>query len=160
MKTASLTAALALGLVLSASSPPSFAQESRFVGTWVLDAVKSATPLTPGTATFVISDLGGGKYKTTSETTVAGQTAHSEVTFAIDGKDYVAQTKPAMPGGAQITQSFESTGTGGYKNTLKVSGQIVATTIGEVSADGKTLTLTTTAVADPSATTMLVFARK
>jgi hypothetical protein len=162
MKSASRSAiaAVALSLALSFSSLPSFAQESRFVGTWVLDTVKSKAPLIPGTATYVVSDLGGGKYKSVSDTTVAGQTAHSEVSYAVDGKDYVAQTTPALPGGMQITQSFENAGNGAFKNTLKVAGQVVATTVGEVSADGKTLTLTTTAAADPSAATMLVFTRK
>ena len=152
-------AALALSLALSLTSPPSFAQESRFVGSWVLDAVKSKAPVAPGTATIVISDLGGGKYKSVSDTTVAGQTAHSEITFAIDGKDYVAQTTPAMPAGMQVMQSFEKAGDG-YKNTLKVSGQLVATTVAEVSAEGKTLTLTTTAAIDPATSTLLVLTRK
>ncbi|HEX5045509.1 MAG TPA: hypothetical protein VFX89_00175 [Gammaproteobacteria bacterium] len=158
MKTASLPAALALCLALCLSSLPSFAEESRFVGTWVLDAAKSNAPAASGTATLVISDLGGGKYKSVSDTTVAGQTAHSEITFAIDGKDYVAETTPAMPGGLQVVQSFEKAGDG-YKQTLKVSGQLVATTVATVSADGKTLTLTATPAGAP-ASTALVFARR
>jgi hypothetical protein len=158
MKTASSSAALALCLVLSLSSAPSFAQEGRFVGTWVLDAAKSNAPAGLGTATLVISDLGGGKYKSVSDTTVGGQTAHSEITFAIDGKDYIAETTPAMPGGLQVAQSFEKAGDG-YKQTLKVSGQLVATTVATVSADGKTLTLTATPAGAPAATA-LVFTRK
>ena len=74
-----------------------------------------------------------------------GNAVHSEVTFAIDGKDYAPVVTPAPPGGMPaITQSYEPVSARSYKGTVKVAGQLVATSLNEVSGDGKTLTITTT----------------
>ena len=151
--------ALLLGLTLSVSLN-SFAQESRFVGSWVLDTAKSKAPLLPSSSTVTISDAGGGQFKSVSETSVAGQTVHSEITFAVDGKDYVTRTNPAAPGGAAITQSFQKVSDTSYKTLLKLGGQEVATTVQELSPDGKTMTLTSTAGTNGSMSTVLVYNRK
>jgi hypothetical protein len=153
-------AALLLGLTLSFPSLNTFAQENRFVGSWVLDAAKSKAPLMPSSATVTISDAGGGKFKSASDTSAGGQTVHSEITFAVDGKDYAVQTNPAPPGGSRITQSFEKASATSYKTKLKLNGQELATTVEELSADGNTMTLTSTAGTNASMSTMLVFNRK
>ncbi|HZF29793.1 MAG TPA: hypothetical protein VE907_11780 [Gammaproteobacteria bacterium] len=153
-------AALLLSLTLSFPSLNTFAQESRFVGSWVLDAAKSKAPLMPSSATVVISDAGGGKFRSVSDTSAGGQTIHSEITFAVDGKDYVAQTDPALPPGTSLTQSFEKMSPTSYKTTLKLRGQEVASTVQELSADGLTMTLTSTAGTNASMSTLLVFNRR
>jgi len=153
-------AALLLSLTLSFPSLNTFAQENRFVGSWVLDAAKSKAPLMPSAATVVISDLGGGKFKSVSVTSAGGQTVHSELTFAIDGKDYAAKTDPALPRGTSLTQSFEKLSATSYKTTLKLRGEEVGTTVQELSADGRTMTLTTAAGTNGSMSTLLVFNRR
>ena len=95
-----------------------------------------------------------------SDTAVGGQSVHSEVIFATDGKDYAITTNPAPPPGTSITQSFEKAGATSYKTSVKVAGQVLATTVSEISADGKTKTLLTAAGASASMSTTLVFNRK
>jgi hypothetical protein len=151
--------ALLLGLTL-AFSLNSFAQESRFVGSWVLDAAKSKAPLLPSSSTVTISEAGGGQFKSVSDSSVAGQTVHSEITFAVDGKDYVTRTDPAPPGGTSITQSFEKLSATSYQTRVKFGGQEIATSVQELSTDGKTMTLTTTAGTNGSMSTVLVYNRK
>jgi hypothetical protein len=153
-------AALLLGLTLSFPSLNTFAQENRFVGSWVLDAAKSKAPLVPSSSTVTISDAGGGKFKSVSETSAGGQTVHAEIMFAIDGRDYALQTNPAPPRGTSITQSFEKLSPTSYRTTLKLAGQEVASTIQELSADGRTMTVTTTAGTNASMSTVLVYNRR
>ena len=158
--TRSALAALLLGLAVSFASTNSVAQENRFLGSWVLDTAKSKAPLLPSSSTVTISDAGGGKFKSASDTSAGGQTIHSEITFAVDGKDYPTQTNPAPPRGMSLTQSFEKMSATSYKTTLKLGGQEVATTVQELSDDGKTMTLTSTAGTNGSMSTVLVYNRR
>jgi hypothetical protein len=152
-------AALSLSLALLLSSHPSHAQEPRFVGSWVLDPAKSKAPLVPSSATVTIADAGGGKFKSVSDTVAGGQTIHSELVFAVDAKDYVVETTAALRG-ATLAQSFEKISPTSYKTTVKLNGQALASTVQELSADGKTMTLTSAVDANPSMSTVLVFNRK
>ena len=155
-----LLAALLVGLAFAVQSLSAFAQEMRFVGTWVLDPAHSKAPLMPSSSTVVISDLGSGKFKSVSDTAAGGQTVHSELTFAVDGRDYTLTTNPAPPAGTSITQSFQKLTATSYKTTLKLRGQEVATTVQELGSDGKTMKITTTAGTNASMSTLLVYNRK
>jgi hypothetical protein len=141
------------------------ADTDAFLGTWVFNPAKSQVPAgaMPSSATMVVTDLGGGKFKSASDTALGGQQVHSEITFAADGKDYVPVTTPAPPGAAAIAESFERVNARTYKTALKVAGQQIATILEEISADGKTLTMTTTGAAGTPAAdlkTVMVFERK
>ena len=136
---------LALGAL--ASSCLVEAQEA-FVGNWVLDpaASKGVPQLTPTAGTLTISDAGGGKYTSVSEATVGGVTGRSEITYSVDGKDYVVTATPAQPGAPSIMQSIERVSDTVYKSSLKLGGQEIATALNELSSDGKTWTLMTTGI--------------
>jgi hypothetical protein len=108
-----------------------------------------------------VSDAGGGKYKSVTETSVAGQAYKVEITFAIDGKDYAPVITPAPPAGMPpTTQSYEKVSAKAYKSTVKVAGQVAATSTSEVSADGKVMTVKTSAAGGGDALNTLVFDKK
>jgi len=153
-----------VALVLGAftSSGVAEAQEA-FVGSWVLDPAgyKGLAQLAPTAGTLQVTDAGGGKYTSVSEATVAGATGRSEITYAVDGKDYVVTATPAQPGAPSLTQSIERVGDAVYKASLKLGGQEIATALSEISSDGKTLTLTTTGVGQFGAlSSTMIFRRK
>ena len=138
------------------------AQEG-LVGDWVLDAAASKSPvpqLAPTAAALTIAAAGDGKFKSTSEVTVGGVNARSEITYAVDGKDYAVTATPAQPGVA-ITQSIERASDTAYNSNIKINGQVVATAVTEISGDRKTLTQTTTGLGQFAAlSSTVVFQRK
>ena len=140
------------------------ADEDKFLGTWVLNAAQSKAPAgtLPTSATVVLGKAASGMYKSASDTTLAGISSHSEITFATDGKDYAPVVTPAPPPGSpSISQSFERVSASAYKGSVKLNGQIIATTLNEVSADGKTFTSTTTGVGPAAGVVAtMVFDRK
>ena len=88
-----------LGLAaVSANAAPS----AKFIGTWNLDlAGMPASPPPPKSVTLITSDAGGGKWKSTVETVGAdGKTTKSEVTYAVDGKDYPVTGDPTIDANA------------------------------------------------------------
>ena len=162
-KTAGPRFAVLLTAVLSLAPLASFAQNDPLLGTWVLNVGKSQGPpgSLPDSATVVVSDAGAGKYRAVSDTSMAGIAIHAEVTFGFDGADVTPVVTPEMPGGMSITQSAERLSASSYKSTVKMNGAVVATATNEVSADGKTLTVTSTGqgiAAGASSTT--IFDRK
>jgi hypothetical protein len=142
---------LALGLAVGLTGRAALAGDAdAFLGTWTLNAAKSTLPQVGAQmdVTLTVSDAGGGKYKSVTEASVAGQAYKVEITFAIDGKDYVPVVTPAPPGGTPaMSQSYERVSAKSYKSASKMNGQVLATSTSEVSADGKTMTVTTTAAA-------------
>jgi hypothetical protein len=138
------------------------AQEA-LVGDWVLDAAasKSSVPqMSPTAGTLTITDAGGGRFKSASEVTVGGASGRSEITYAVDGKDYAVTATPAQPGAA-ITQSIERTSDTAYNSSIKINGQLVATALTEISRDKRTLTQTTTGLGQFAAlSSTVVFQRK
>jgi hypothetical protein len=138
---------LALGLAVGLTQRAAVAGDAdAFLGTWVMDAAKSSLPqgMPSIPVTLTVTDAGGGKYKSVTETTVAGQAYKVEITFAIDGKDYAPVVTPAPPGGTPaMSQSYERVTAKSYKSSSKMNGQVLATSTSEVSADGKTMTVTT-----------------
>lgn len=134
-----------------------------FVGTWVLNTSKSKLPggLMPDSITMVVSDAGGGKYSTVSDTSMSGIMAHSESTFALDGKEYTPVTTPAQPGMPPVTQASQRVSDSSYTTAVKVGGELIATTLSEVSSDGKSLTMTTKGEGQYAAvSSVMVFDRK
>lgn len=138
-------ATLCLGFAVACGA--AFAADTdKFLGTWMFNASKSQVPggATPDKATIVVTDAGGGKLKSVSDTTMVGQQVHAELTFAIDGKDYAPTTTPAPPPGSPaIAESFERVSPTAVKASLKMNGQTIATMMEEVSTDGRTLKVTT-----------------
>ena len=133
-----------------------------FVGNWTLDAAASKTSvpqLAPTAGTLTITAAGDGKFKSASEVTVGGASGRSEITYAVDGKDYAVAATPAQPGVA-LTQSVERVGDA-YNSSIKINGQVVAMALTEVSADRNTLTQTTTGLRQFAAlSSTMVFKRK
>ena len=164
MKLSSRIAASLLALALAVGVPGRAAlagDADAFLGTWVLNAAKSTLAQVAGAVslTLTVSDAGGGKYKSVTEASVAGQPYKVEITFAIDGKDYAPVITPAPPGGApSMTQSYERVSAKSYKSTAKMNGQQVATSTSEVSADGNVMTVKT--MAGAAGDTTLVFDKK
>jgi hypothetical protein len=159
-----LAARFAAAVLLSCMAfSAAVAADDPFIGTWVLNAAKSEAPLgaVPGSATVVVTSAGVGRYKSVSETTIAGATMRGEITFGLDGKDYNAIVDPKPPGAASLVQSFQRVGRNAYRTTVKMNGQAIATTLNEVSPDGKTMTLTTTGTgARTGATAVTVFDKR
>jgi hypothetical protein len=169
MKLSSRFAASFLALVLAVGLTDRAAlagDADAFLGVWTLNAAKSSLPqgAPPIDLTLTVTDAGGGKYKSVTETSVAGQAYKVEITFAIDGKDYAPVVTPAPPGGTPaMSQTYERVSAKSYKSQAKMNGQVIATSTSEVSADGKTMTVTTDAVggaAAGGAVNKLVFDKK
>jgi hypothetical protein len=157
---------LALGLAVGLTGRVALAGDAdAFLGTWKLNAANSSLPQggPPIDMTLTVSDAGGGKYKSMTEMSVAGQTYKVEITFAIDGKDYSPVVTPPPAGAPPTTQSYEKVSARSYKSSTKMQGQVMATSTSEVSADGKTMTVTTSgagAAAGAGAMNKLVFDKK
>jgi hypothetical protein len=151
---------LALGLL----APLRLVQaQDALVGSWVLDplATKSTVlEMTPTGGGAEITGVGDGKFVSTSELTVGGVNVRSEITYAVDGKDYAVTATPAQPGVA-LTQSMERVSDRLYKSSIKINGQLFATATTEISADWKTLTQTTTGMGQFAAlSSTVVFKRR
>jgi hypothetical protein len=94
--------------------------------------------------TLVVSDAGGGKLKSVSDLSMSGFAIKGEVTFAVDGQDYVPTSTPPPPPGTAITQSSTPVSERVYETSVKLNGQVVSTMRNEVSEDGQTLTIAST----------------
>ena len=135
------------GLTLLLATLSAFAADP-FVGTWVLNSAKSKglQGTIPDTSTLVITELGGGRYKSVNDYKMLGIDVHAEVTFALDGRDYEVVQTSTQAGALPIVQAFERINEQSVKVTVKVGGDVVATIIEELSADGRTLTATTSGI--------------
>ena len=126
-----------LGLAaVSANAAPS----TKFIGTWNLDlSGMPASPPPPKSVTLVTSDAGGGKWKSTVETVGAdGKTSKTEVTYAVDGKDYPITGDPNLD-----TNAFTSPDPNTLVIAEKKGGKLVDTLTAKLSADGNTQNATT-----------------
>jgi hypothetical protein len=111
-----------------------------FVGTWKLNVAKSK--YTPGPApksqTVKIEPAGEGRNRVTNDgVTATGQTTHVEYVAASDGKDYPIQGSDVID-----TVSLKQIDSRTADRTDKKGGKIVQTLHAQVSADGRTLTVT------------------
>ena len=111
------------------------APSTKFLGAWSLDmSGMPPSPPPPKSLTLTTTDAGGGKWKSTIETVGAdGKTTKTEVTYAIDGKDYPVTGDPTMDSNAFTSPD---------PNTLviveKKGGKLVDTITSKLSADGNT----------------------
>jgi hypothetical protein len=154
-------AALAFGLAVAPCSVV-LAQDVA-VGSWVLDTAssKGVPGLAPTAGTLEITRAGDGRYAYVSEATVSGATGRSEVTLSIDGKDYTITSTPLPPGGPAVTQAIERVSDTVYRISVKLDGQLIATSLNEISSDGSVLTQTTTGLGQFAAlSSTLVFRLK
>ena len=89
--------ASALTLAMKMSSPPSASAAAATHARSPFVSAKSTLPQggPPISMTLTISDAGGGKYKSVTEMSAAGQPYTVEITFAVDGKDYAPVVTPA-----------------------------------------------------------------
>jgi hypothetical protein len=132
----SLLAALAVVVYASGLS----AQADPTIGTWKLNVAKTKynAGQAPKSTTLVITAAGQG-VKLTSETVLAdGSTRKISYTAAYDGKDAAVTGTPDYD-----SISLKKTATG-MDGSRKKAGKVVQTLSRVVSADGKTMTVTST----------------
>jgi hypothetical protein len=134
-----LFAAMAVLIGLTATSASALA-DNVWVGTWVLNVAKSAYSPGPAPAaeTVVTTDVGGGMFKSTIDaTTASGKSAHSEITYAFDGKDY-----PISGVGQDRTASAMLPDPQTMMSVLKMGGKIIGSTTLKMAPDLKSYTAT------------------
>ena len=131
---------LALVVTLVAAAYGVQAQADPTVGTWKLNLAKSKynAGQPPKSSTVVIAAAGQG-IKLTSDTVLADGTARKiSYTASYDGKDAVVTGTPDYDG-----MSLKKTANGA-EGSRKKAGKVVQTYTRVISADGKTMTVTST----------------
>jgi hypothetical protein len=131
---------LALVVTLVAAAYGVHAQADPTVGTWKLNVAKSKynAGQPPKSSTVVIAAAGQG-IKLTSDTVLADGTARKiSYTATYDGKDAVVTGTPDYDG-----ISLKKTATG-FEGSRKKAGKVVQTYSRVVSADGKSMSVTST----------------
>jgi len=136
-------ALLALGtgtLVLAVAANAGAQAPKGLVGTWTLDSAKST--FSPGPApksmTIVYTAEGTDGMKIVVDMTPAdGAAQHWEMTAHYDGKEYPVTGNPTADM-ISIKKIDDHTG----ESTFKKDGKVTATNVRKLSADGKTLTIT------------------
>jgi hypothetical protein len=131
---------LALVVTLVAAAYGVQAQADPTVGTWKLNLAKSKynAGQPPKSSTVVIAAAGQG-IKLTSDTVLADGTARKiSYTASYDGKDAVVTGTPDYDG-----MSLKKTANG-VEGSRKKAGKVVQTYTRVISADGKTMTVTST----------------
>jgi hypothetical protein len=137
----------ALALALTASAGTALAQAPKGLeGTWTLNAAKST--FSPGPApkamTVTYSVVGADGMKIVVDVTPGDATAaqHWEMTAHYDGKDHPVKGNPAADT-ISVKRIDDRTG----ESTFKKDGKVSSTNLRVLSADGKTLTITSTGMA-------------
>src|SRR5215475_7446196 len=124
-------------LVLSAGAQ---ASQAPWFGTWKLDPLRSTATSDHYKRVITRIEPSGDGLKVTYEMVgTRGGVSHLEWTGKIDGKDYPVEGIDSV-----LTNAYTLLGDRSYRIVVKVEGVIAETAIVEVSADGKTLTSTTT----------------
>ena len=154
----SLTSLVAL-LALSATTAAAQKANDRSIGTWTFNAGKSkytAPSVAPKSGTRMYEVVGGKLHSTGQTVKPDGTVDKYEFTAAYDGKD--APYKGPAGDKISITQINDHA----VEATLKKAGKVVQTTRREVSADGKTMTMTTklTGADNKTTTNVAVYDKK
>jgi hypothetical protein len=128
---------LVVGLVLSGGAPL-LAQANPFIGVWELDRFKSVyDPIATAPEKRILTLEGmGDQIKSTTRTwrnAVANDVSYSA---GFDGKEYPT-------GAAGTTVAFKRVNPRTVERTARLMGNVAETATWSVSADGKTLTITT-----------------
>jgi hypothetical protein len=136
-----LFVSLAAVCALLVSSSLSLAAEN-WIGTWKLNGEKSKYNPGPGPKRQVLkfegSSLGGIRVVSEGEN-AEGQPTRSEYTSTFDGKDVAWKGNPNAD-----TAGPRKLDDNSYENTWKKDGKVRMTSRARVSADGKTLTISST----------------
>jgi hypothetical protein len=131
---------LVLALAVVVGAPTVTAQADPFAGTWTLNVAKSKYDPGPapksGTANFTTT---GKSVKTVVDVVSAtGNQVHWEYAAAADGKDH------PMTGTADgDTVALRQLSPNSIETTYKLKGKVTIVNVRTVSADGKTMTVTT-----------------
>lgn len=139
------TLALAVAFLgVSVVAGPALAQSDSQVGVWKLNVAKST--YTPGPApksgTTKIEAAGAGVHVVVDQTLADGTSAHWEFTASYDGKD--SPITGNNPNADTVARTRVNATT--VQTVSKKGGKVRATQTSEVSADGKTRTVTTKGV--------------
>jgi hypothetical protein len=135
MKTRTIALTLALCLVGVAAC---FAQDAQ-IGTWKLNEAKSKFPAGAVKNSTVVYASAGDQVKVTVDgTDASGQPTHNEWTGKFDGKDYPVTGDPTSD-----SRAYKKVDDHTLTMTVKKGGKAVVTGRIQVSADGKTRTVST-----------------
>ena len=134
-----------LSLFVFVVSHVGFAQTYVYVGSWKANIAKSRYDPGPGpqSETMRIEAVNGG-IKVSLDGVNQQGAYHSESTGKFDGVDVPVLATPARP--AVFTYAFSSTDSHTWEIAIKVNGQRRILVHNVVSADGRTITSTSTAV--------------
>jgi hypothetical protein len=126
--------AVGAGTVASAADAP-----DPIVGTWKLNVDKSKYDPGPGpkSQTRTYAQTADGIALTFKGVSSDGTPMTGESTFKYDGKDYPITGSPDYD-----TLTLKRVNANTVKSSQKLAGKVVGTTVRTVSADGKTMTLT------------------
>ena len=135
----SALAAFAAALLVASVPSSARAQGDPMLGTWVLSAAKSKyDPGPPPKSNTVTREAAGQGVKVSSKGVDAeGKPTAQSYTANFDGKDYTVTGSPDYDAVA-----FKKSGASAAEATRKKGGKVVQTAKYVVSADGKTLTIT------------------
>jgi len=116
--------------------------QSSMMGTWKLNEAKSKFGAGATKNSTVIYEAAGDDVKVTVEgTDTTGATTHSDWTGKFDGKDY-----PVTGDSTSDTRSYKKVNDRTVTFTAKKDGKVTLTGRIVLSADGKTRTVTTSAI--------------
>ena len=146
------TAVLSLAVCLAAAAS-SFADDPH-MGTWKLNEAKStfAPGATKNTAVTYAAAADDAVKVTVDGVDKDGKTMHNEWVGKFDGKDYPVTGEPAYD-----SRAYKKVDARTMEMTIKKGGKVFSTGKIVVSADGKSRTVTTSAV-DPGAKAMAITA--
>src|SRR5215831_18079959 len=114
--------------------------QAPWIGIWRLDPARSTTASDRYKRVITRIEPSGDGLKVTYEMVgTRGGVSHLEWTGKLDGKDYPVEGIDSV-----LTNAYTLLGDRSYRIVVKVEGVIAETAVVEVSADGKTLTSTTT----------------
>lgn len=129
-----------LSMAVALATTALLAQADPFAGTWTLNLAKSKYDPGPApkTASVTFSTVGKTVKAVINGVSGTGEKMHWEYSAAMDGKDH------PMTGSADgDTISLKPLGPNSIETTYKLKGKVTLVNVRTVSADGKTLTVTT-----------------
>jgi hypothetical protein len=133
------TAALTLAALCFLAAQVAFAQDP-YLGTWILNETKSnLVPGAPKNTTVIYESVGDRIKVTVTGIDSAGNPIHSEWTGKFDGREYPVTGSPTAD-----ERSYRRIGSHTLSFTQSKDGKITTTGRIDVSADGRSRTVTTT----------------
>jgi hypothetical protein len=137
-------ALLGLAVVFATALPQTgFAQNNPWIGTWKLNVAKSTFQPSPGpkSATLVVEAVGQGFRNTIDGIDSQGNPTKALRDYLFDGKSHSLTGVPDYD-----AESYKRVNDSTYEVTRTKVGNVIQTATNVVSADGKTMTVTTTGV--------------